>query len=253
MTVEFPRCAVCRMHVQAGENVVFRTDGRVTHLECPPVICSVCSRSIRPDEPIRRDGESLVHGNCWVRRYRTQRRAVEIAAAYSDVTNVIRDRIAAGVLPPPVNDNGAVLAHRGSGRTCDGCERPVPSSAVECEIDAGTRTLRFHRACLVAWQAQVRMAPRAIRGGSAASPWTVAFDLGVAKDVCQASSSYEELVLVGAETLAMCQAARERSAAAQAATRRLRQDVLCLRACSAAVTLLAHDTRRLARAFSRRG
>jgi hypothetical protein len=243
------------MHVQAGENVVFRRDGRVTHLECPPVICSVCSRSIRPDEPIRRDGESLVHGNCWVRRYRTQRRAAEIAVAYSDVANAIRDRIAAGVLPPPVNGNGngTVWAGQGSGRTCDGCERPIPSSAVECGINAGTRTLRFHRACLVAWQAQVRMAPPAIGGGSAASPWTVVFDLGVAKDVCQASSAYEELVLAGAETRAMCQAARERSAAARAATRRLRQGARCLRASSAAVTLLAHDVLRLARASSRRG
>ena len=74
MTSELPRCASCRIRVDVGQNVVFRADGRVHHVECPVVLCTVCSRSIRPDEPIRRDGDGLIHSNCWVRRYRTEQR-----------------------------------------------------------------------------------------------------------------------------------------------------------------------------------
>jgi len=66
--MEFPRCAVCRITVIAGQQLVFRTDGRVEHAQCPPVTCPVCERDIRPHEPIRREGEHVVHGNCWARR-----------------------------------------------------------------------------------------------------------------------------------------------------------------------------------------
>jgi len=62
---EFPRCAVCRVTIRVGENVAFREDGRVHHTICADVICPVCSRSILPSSPIRRDGEQMVHGNCW--------------------------------------------------------------------------------------------------------------------------------------------------------------------------------------------
>ena len=70
MAAELPTCAVCRLRVQAGQNIVFRADGRVHHSECPTVICPVCARAIAPGHPIRRDGEQLVHGNCWMKRYR---------------------------------------------------------------------------------------------------------------------------------------------------------------------------------------
>ena len=211
----------------------------MSHAECPPVICSVCSRSIRPDEPIRRDGEQLVHGNCWVRRYRTQRRAAEVAVAYSDVASVIRERIAAGVLPPPDNGKGAVWAGHGSGRTCDGCEKPIPASEVECEAEVSGRSLRFHRACLIAWQAQARTAPPAIGGGSAASPWTVVFRTDIARRVSLDQAAYEELMLAGLEAKASCRQAREQSAAARTASRRLRSGAQCLRSSSAALKLAA--------------
>ena len=32
----------------AGQNVVFRLDGRVAHVECPEVVCPVCTRQILP-------------------------------------------------------------------------------------------------------------------------------------------------------------------------------------------------------------
>ena len=67
---EFPRCATCRVSIEPGQNVVFRSDGRVTHVDCPEVVCPVCTRRIFPGDPIRRNGEEMLHGNCWVKRYR---------------------------------------------------------------------------------------------------------------------------------------------------------------------------------------
>ena len=67
---EFPRCAMCRVSIEPGQNVVFRTDGRVTHVDCPEVVCPVCTRQIFPGDPIRRNGEEMLHGNCWVKRSR---------------------------------------------------------------------------------------------------------------------------------------------------------------------------------------
>ena len=67
---DFPRCAMCRVTIEPGQNVVFRTDGRVAHVECPEVICPVCTRKIFPGDPIRRNGEEMLHGNCWVKRHR---------------------------------------------------------------------------------------------------------------------------------------------------------------------------------------
>jgi hypothetical protein len=75
MSAEMPRCALCRTNVQVGQPVTFRADGRVQHTECPKVICPVCSGVIEPDQPIRRDGEQLLHGNCWMRRLRNSIRS----------------------------------------------------------------------------------------------------------------------------------------------------------------------------------
>jgi hypothetical protein len=223
MAVEFPRCAVCRVHVQAGQNVVFRPDGRVSHVACPPVICSVCSRSIRPDEPIRRDGEGLVHGNCWVRRYRTERRAVESTApAVVGVAAMIRERIAAGTLPAPRRAGETAWGGPGSGAPCAGCDRGIPSTAVECEVEVAGQTLRFHRACLAAWQAEAGPGPAAIGGGSAAGPATVIFDQRVARRARRERRAYEELLLATAETQLLCEAVRARSAVARARSCRLR-------------------------------
>jgi hypothetical protein len=71
MAAGLPTCAVCRTRVQSGQNVVFRPDGRVHHTECPTVTCPVCTGVVEPGQPIRRDGEQLIHANCWMRRLRT--------------------------------------------------------------------------------------------------------------------------------------------------------------------------------------
>jgi len=67
MAVELPRCANCRVTIKVGQDVVFRLDGRVNHTACPPVICPICTKPVQPQDPIRRDGDTLVHGNCWAR------------------------------------------------------------------------------------------------------------------------------------------------------------------------------------------
>jgi hypothetical protein len=67
---ELPRCASCRVTIQPGENVTFRTDSRVSHVECPEVVCPVCTRQILPSDPIRRNEAAMLHGNCWVKRHR---------------------------------------------------------------------------------------------------------------------------------------------------------------------------------------
>jgi hypothetical protein len=72
MTAGFPRCAVCRVTLQAGQNVLFRDDGRVQHVECPAVTCPMCDRTIFPGTPIRRNGDQILHGNCWVKLYRSK-------------------------------------------------------------------------------------------------------------------------------------------------------------------------------------
>jgi hypothetical protein len=38
------------------------------------VTCPVCSGVIDPGQPIRRDGEQLLHGNCWIKRFRVTTR-----------------------------------------------------------------------------------------------------------------------------------------------------------------------------------
>jgi LIM domain len=75
MVALLPRCARCRVTIEPGHVVLFRIDGRVVHPACPDVRCAVCSRSISPDCPIRRDGEQLIHGNCWLKRFRASARA----------------------------------------------------------------------------------------------------------------------------------------------------------------------------------
>ena len=67
MAAELPRCAICRVSLQPGQHAVFRDDGRVQHSVCPPVTCPACGAPVKAGEPIRRDGDNLLHGNCWRR------------------------------------------------------------------------------------------------------------------------------------------------------------------------------------------
>ena len=101
--VELPRCAVCRVAVEAGQNVRFQTDGRVAHVDCPEVTCPVCERRIFPGDPIRRNGEEMLHGNCWLKRHR----AIAGGAGDSPWTVIFeRGRLGGG----PAHYREAVLA-----------------------------------------------------------------------------------------------------------------------------------------------
>jgi hypothetical protein len=39
----------------------------------------VCTRKIFPGEPIRRNGEDMLHGNCWVKRHRAMAGGSDLA------------------------------------------------------------------------------------------------------------------------------------------------------------------------------
>jgi hypothetical protein len=159
----FPRCAICRASIEAGDHVVFRPDGRVNHVQCDPVICAVCARPILPAHPIRRDGDALLHATCWLRRYRAQARAARLATEVDPlVVASIRGKIAAGVLPPPPAPAPRIWAGHGRQGPCEGCEQTIDAASVEYEVDVGERTLHFHRVCLLVWQQQT---PK-IRGGN---------------------------------------------------------------------------------------
>ena len=51
MSAEFPFCPICRVKITPGVNVMFRVDGRVEHVDCPPVACVDCGTR---DEPSHR-------------------------------------------------------------------------------------------------------------------------------------------------------------------------------------------------------
>ena len=70
MVPELPRCSMCRVKIQVGENLIFRPDGRVQHTNCPPVTCPGCGFAVLPRQPIRREGETMLHSNCWIKRLR---------------------------------------------------------------------------------------------------------------------------------------------------------------------------------------
>jgi hypothetical protein len=154
VTAELPHCALCRVSIKPAQNVVFRGDGRVQHVACPEVVCPVCSRPIAPDDPIRRDGETLVHGNCWMRRVQLARAAARgggTSDGHAQRAAVICARLLARTLPPdkPTKTWGGY----GSGQSCDACGERIPVGAPEYEVDfAQSVTLRFHPTCFSLWQ-----------------------------------------------------------------------------------------------------
>jgi hypothetical protein len=161
MGAELPRCGVCRVAIAPGENVVFRPDGRVQHVACPEVICPVCAAPIRPGEPIRRDGETPLHGNCWMRRARV---AAKVMAGGADVAAVIRARLAAGNLPRLHATK--VWGGNGNGAACTACGEAI-GDGVEYEAEfGGLLIVRFHRVCYELWDAERMKVPRVISGAS---------------------------------------------------------------------------------------
>src|SRR5262245_36291699 len=194
----FPRCSVCRVTIQAGQHVVLDADARVHHAECPTVICPVCSRDIRHDEPIRRDGEVLVHSNCWMHREREH--VGDSAPAARDRTEIVRARLASGALPSlePTKAWGGTS----SGSVCAGCTAPIVAGQIEYEVQfASTLVFRLHGACFLIWQQERGNVRREISGGSAASPWTLFFDYRIAEPARWDRAAFNELLAASAETV----------------------------------------------------
>ena len=73
----------------------------------------------------------------------------------ADVVTYIRAKIAAGHLPAPSDLPSMTWASNGKGRRCDGCDRWISDTETQYETDIPmVQTLRFHRACFRAWQAE---------------------------------------------------------------------------------------------------
>jgi len=141
--------------------ISFRADGRVEHVACPEVQCPVCAQPILPHDPIRRDGDAMLHGNCWMHRARTAARAVSGGA---DVAAVIRAKLAAGSLPCATVTK--VWACAGNGARCAACGEPISTDA-EYEVEfANAVSVRLHRICYGIWEEE-RVRLRGIGGGSA--------------------------------------------------------------------------------------
>jgi hypothetical protein len=59
-----PTCDICLMRVQANQRVIFRSDGRMEHVECPVMRCIRCLRPVQADESTERIGGDVVHRHC---------------------------------------------------------------------------------------------------------------------------------------------------------------------------------------------
>jgi hypothetical protein len=148
MSVELPRCSLCRIRIEAGVGAVFGANGKIQHAECPKVVCPVCAREICARDLVRRDGETMVHVNCWIRRVRTEERTTLPA----ELTAAILGKLQAGTLPriapSMVNDR------LGVGHICAACGRAVLSSQYEHEAQfANAVIFRFHPTCFEIWDA----------------------------------------------------------------------------------------------------
>jgi hypothetical protein len=153
---DLPRCVVCRVVVKPNENVVFRPDGRVQHVACPEVVCPVCAGAIRPSDPIRRDGQLLLHGNCWLRRLRVAARNGngDRAATIVSLPGKILDKLQAGLLPDHLPEK--MGSGFGGGHACDACDEPVLAAQTEYTYELrDARVLRLHIGCAGLWQAEL--------------------------------------------------------------------------------------------------
>lgn len=216
VVAEFPRCSVCRTSIQPGIDVVFGEDGRVHHVQCPKVICSVCSFEIRPGTPIRRDDGMLIHGNCWMRQYRQRVGVVAPSDKYR--SEIVRARLASGALPgvDPTKAWGSIST---GGSTCGGCGERILGGQVEYEVQfANTLIFRLHRACYLIWQEERGAKVREIGGGSAASAWTLLFDLGMARRAATDVAAWHELLIATAEAMRDAADVRARSRNVRATT-----------------------------------
>jgi len=211
--IELPRCAMCRVTIEPGQTVQFRSDGRTVHAECPKVVCPVCAGVVLPSTPIRRDGEAILHSNCWMRRHRR-------AIAQRPIDEHIRQEVVAGRLP--TLEATRVWAAPGHGALCQACQKLIQTVEAEYEVDfANAVTVRMHRECYVAWRSiagdKADNPERTIRGGCGASPWTVVFHEQVAKRATRDRGCLAQLLLAAAESRRDAVAIRERALRARCA------------------------------------
>jgi len=207
--------------IEPGQTVQFRADGRTVHAECPTVVCPVCSSVVLPNTPIRREGEAILHSNCWMRRHRRA-----IAAPPMDqrpLDEPIRAEVVADRLPTV--DATRVWAAPGQGGLCHVCQQLIQAAEAEYEVDlANAVTVRMHRECYIAWRSIAGDRPagggdgdtdRTIRGGCAALPWTVIFHERVARSASRDRGCLAALLLAAAETRRDAAAVRKRAAQAR--------------------------------------
>jgi len=217
MASDLPRCVLCRARIEPNVNVTFRSDGRVQHATCPQVVCPVCSKDVLFHQPIRRDGEVQIHGNCWIKRTRAAARVVSL----------IRARLHSGALPA-VAPTRILGGKPSDGAACGGCGESL-GNGIEYEAAfADGVTVRFHRVCYGIWEEERARETPHIAGGSAASPWTVFFELRLALGVAGDRAAAEDFLAASAEALAA-------SAASRSATARLRHRSRSLAAASRAL------------------
>lgn len=206
---------MCRVTIEPGQTVQFRLDGRTLHAECPTVVCPVCSSVVLPDMPIRREGEAILHSNCWMRRHRR-------ALAQRPIEEHVRAHVVPGRLPSLAATR--VWAAPGHGGLCQACQKLIQSAEAEYEVDfANAVTVRMHRECYLAWRnnasdnTRIDDADRTIRGGCAALPWTVVFHDRVARRATRDRGCLTELLLAAAESRRDAVATRERAVRARCA------------------------------------
>ena len=232
VAADFPRCSVCRVTIQPGADVVFSADGRVHHLNCPQVICPVCSYEILPSMPIRRDGEAIVHGHCWMRRYRERVGVSMPADKYR--TDIVRARLASGAIPALEPTKVCGGTSTGGDSTCAGCAERILMGQIEYEVQfANTLVFRLHRACYVIWQEERGSVQREISGSSGQAP----FDAGIAHRAVRDRAAFTEFLLAMSETRHAAAELRQTSQRIRATTAVLRG--VSQQACRAASSLLS--------------
>src|SRR5439155_18041285 len=92
----------------------------------------------------------------------------------------------------------------GTGLACSGCDHTNTPTEIGQAVDVNGRSgLRFHRNRLGNWQRGVVRPHREIAGGSAAAPWTLLFDLHVARRAGRDRAAYEEFRAAIAEAWLM--------------------------------------------------
>jgi hypothetical protein len=135
----------------------------------------------------------------------------------ADAAYLIRAKVTLGQLPR--SDSQKTWAGFGSGRSCDGGERPIRPTEVEHGVEVvAVGTLWFHKDCLFFWH---QASARDISGGCSPSVWTLFFDQRIARAANRDRVAYNDLRAASAEALIAAAQTQARSAVVRARTRNL--------------------------------